>query len=330
VRESISDPQPELIFMTGGVSRMRELRQWCAEVFPEAVVICGSEPEFSVAKGLALCGRIDEELRQFKADIAALIDSTVVEDVVGANIDKLYHNTVDRLVDPILEKVALPVMDRWREGGIERLAEIDSILGREIDEYLHSEEGRTLLARTVSAWLKEVSSGLEEHTMPICVEHNVPYTALSLNSYLSLSDIDIRVDTKNLFAVEEMTWLIDAIVSIGVGLICGGSGVALIASGVQGILIGVIVSVLVLALGKEQMQGAFLGMNIPKPIRKLLPKSYLRSRTDRISSEVRENLYQKLEKEKNEEITERLVQEISEQIELCLTKMAEVVEIPLG
>ena len=34
--------------------------------------------------------------------------------------------------------------------------------------------------------------------------------------------------------------------------------------------------------------------------------------------------------EKNEEITERMVNEISSQIELCLTKMAEVVEIPLG
>ena len=37
-----------------------------------------------------------------------------------------------------------------------------------------------------------------------------------------------------------------------------------------------------------------------------------------------------LENEKNEEITERLVKEISEQIEVCLTKMAEVVEIPLA
>ena len=41
-------------------------------------------------------------------------------------------------------------------------------------------------------------------------------------------------------------------------------------------------------------------------------------------------VYEHLEKEKNEEITERMVNEISSQIELCLTKMAEVVEIPLG
>ena len=57
VRESISDRQPELIFMTGGVSRMEELRQWCREVFPEAVVcdaviytISGANPDGSVTQ----------------------------------------------------------------------------------------------------------------------------------------------------------------------------------------------------------------------------------------------------------------------------------------
>ncbi len=330
VKENITEKQPELIFMTGGVSRLTAIRDWCREIFPDAVVICGSEPEFSVAKGLASCGKIDEELREFKADLAALIESTTVEDLVEMHIDELYHNTVDTMVDPILDKVALPVIDRWREGGVDRLADIDGILEQEIDAYLHSDEGRSLLAKTVAAWLKNVALSLEEHTMPICVRHNVPYSALSLNSYLSLTDIDIRVETKDLFAVEEMTWLIDAIVSVVVGLLCGGSGVALIASGIQGIVIGFIISALVLALGKEQMQGAFLKMNIPKPMRKLMPKSYLKSRADRISAEVKKNLYEKLEKEKTEEITERLVRDISEQIELCLTKMAEVVEIPLG
>ena len=330
VRQSIADRQPELIFMTGGVSRMEELRQWCREVFPEAVVICGSEPEYSVAKGLAECGLIDEELRIFKAEIARLIESTAVEDVVKKHIDELYKSTVESIVDPILENVAIPVVDRWRDGAIERLEEIDAILEKDIDAYLHSDEGRELLGKTITAWLKKVSGGLEEYTMPICVRHNVPFTALNLTSYLSLSDIDIHVEAKDLFAIREMTWLIDAIVSVVVGLLCGGGGLALVAAGVQGILIGFVVSALVLALGREQMQGAFLRMNIPKPMRRLMPKSYLRTRADRISGEVKASLYEKLEQEKSEDITEKLVEDISSQIEMCLTKMAEVVELPLG
>ena len=330
VRESITELQPELIFMTGGVSRMQELRNWCREVFPEAVVICGSEPEFSVAKGLAQCGLIDEELRAFKAEISALIESTVIEEIVEKNIDELYRKTVDNIVDPILEKVAIPVIDRWRDGSIEHLGDIDAILEQDIDAYLHSDEGRELLAKTVASWLKKVSYGLEEYTMPICVRHNVPFTALDLTSYLSLSDINIHVDAKDLFAINEITWLIDAIVSVIVGLLCGGGGLALVASGIQGILIGFVISALILALGKEPMQNAFLKMNIPKPMRRLMPKSYLRSRVGRISEEVKDSLYEKLEQEKNEDITKKLVEDISNQIEMCLTKMAEVVEIPLG
>jgi putative endopeptidase len=49
-----------------------------------------------------------------------------------------------------------------------------------------------------------------------------------------------------------------------------------------------------------------------------------------LSSSVKKNFYESLEKEKHEEITARMVDEISAQIEMCLTKMAEVVEIPLG
>lgn len=330
VREGITEKQPELIFMTGGVSRLPVIREWCREIFPEAVVICGNEPEFSVAKGLAYCGRIDEELREFKADIDQLIASTTVEEIVEDHIDSLYHSTVDAIVEPILEKVAFPIMERWREGSIDHLSDIDGIMEQEIDEYLYSDEGRILMARTVGKWLQSVTYSLEEHTMPICIRHNVPHSALNLNSYLSLADIDIHVETKDLFAVEEVTWMIDAVVSIVAGLLCGGSGIALVSSGLQGILIGMVISVMILALGKEHMQSVLLRMKIPKLVRKAMPKSYLKSRTDRISSEVKESLYRKLEQEKNEEITERLVKEISEQIEKCLIRMAEIVEIPLG
>ena len=68
----------------------------------------------------------------------------------------------------------------------------------------------------------------------------------------------------------------------------------------------------------------------PKPLRKLITRNAFEGRLRRISSEVKTNFYESLEKEKNEEITTRLAGEISAQIEECLKKMAQVVEIPLG
>ena len=124
--------------------------------------------------------------------------------------------------------------------------------------------------------------------------------------------------------------MIDTIVSILVGLLCGGSGIAKIANGPQGIIVGMIVSILVLALGQEKMQDALLNANLPKVARMLVPKSAFSSRLEKLSADIKDRLYADLENEKNDEISERLVKEISEQIEICLTKMAEVVEIPLA
>ncbi len=329
-RDNIEEKQPELIFMTGGVSRLPAIKTWCQEVFTDAVVISGSEPEFSVSKGLAYCGRIDDQLREFKEDIENLKASTTVEKIVERHLDELYHSTVETMTSPILTNVAAPVVDKWRDGTIEKLSDIDGVLQNDIDAYLHSDDARRLLTKVISSWLKEVSYELEEYTMPICIKHNVPYSALNLTSYLSAGDINIKVETKNLFAVEEITWMIDTIVSLLIGFLCGGSGIALIANGLPGIVAGAVLSLLVLALGKDKMQEVILNSNIPSPARKLLPKSVFTSRMDKITKEVKDNLYKNLEGEKNEEISERLVKEISEQIESCLTRMAEVVEIPIG
>ena len=330
VRANIDGPLPDLLFLTGGVSRLPAIRDWCLEVFPEAVVISGAEPEFAVARGLAHCGKIDEEVRAFKQEVADLIASPKIEMIVEGHLQDLYRMAADTLVEPILEKAVLPVFDRWRSGEIRRLCDVDEILQKEIEAWLHTEEARALLISPVTSWLRPVAAELEEYTMPICVRHHVPYAALNLSSYLSMSDIDIRVDARDVFAVNEITWLIDAIISVLVGLLCGGSGIALITGGLPGIIAGAFLSLLVLLLGRDTMQKAVLRMDIPSPMRKLIPKKHFRSRLDSLSGEVKSKLSDSLATQKNDEISQRMAQEISSQIESCLTKMAEVVEIPLG
>ncbi|MBR7015053.1 MAG: Hsp70 family protein [Lachnospiraceae bacterium] len=330
LRGRLSGELPELLFLTGGVSRLPAVTEWCREVFPEAVIIRERSPEFSVARGLSFCGRIDADVRAFRREVRELIDSTAVEKIVSETIDDLYMRAVDSLTGPILEHAVLPVIYRWRDGEIRRLSDIDAELETAITAYLHTDEAKKLLVKPVAAWLKPVSYALEDLTVPICTRHKVPYRALSLSSYLSLSEIDIRLDTKNVFAVDEMTFLIDTIISVIVGLLCGGSGVALVSSGPTGIIAGAVVTLLVLLLGKKPMQEMLLRADIPVPMRKLIPKKRLAERLADLTDDIRNSFYTSLEKEKNEEISSRMVREISEQIETCLMRMAEIVEVPLG
>ena len=328
IREKIGSP--ELLFLTGGVSKMPAIREWCSQAFPETVVVTTAQPEFSVARGLAHCGRIDEDIRGFRKEVDDLIETSTVERIVSSHMDQLYRSVVDTLTEPILETAVMNVFDRWRSGEISKLKEIDEELRGEIEHYMKSEEGQKILTSVVSSWLRSVAYELEEYTMPICVRHNVPYRALNLTSYLSLSDINIQIDTKDIFAVEQITWLINTIITILVSLMCGGSGIALIAGGLKGIVAGAILSLSVLLIGQEHLENRVMGINIPKPLRKLITRNAFEGRLRRISSEVKANFYESLEKDKNEEITSRLANEISAQIEECLKKMAQVVEIPLG
>ena len=321
---------PELLFLTGGVSKMPAIREWCSQAFPETVVVTTAQPEFSVARGLAHCGRIDEDIRGFRKEVDDLIETSTVERIVSSHMDQLYRSVVDTLTEPILETAVMNVLDRWRSGEISKLKEIDEELRGEIEHYMKSEEGQKILTSVVSSWLRSVAYELEEYTMPICVRHNVPYRALNLTSYLSLSDINIQIDTKDIFAVDQITWLINTIITILVSLMCGGSGIALIAGGLKGIVAGAILSLSVLLIGQEHLENRVMGINIPKPLRKLITRNAFEGRLRRISSEVKANFYESLEKDKNEEITSRLANEISAQIEECLKKMAQVVEIPLG
>ncbi len=320
---------PELIFLTGGVSAMPVMRTWCHEQFPDAVVISGSEPAFSVAKGLAYCARIDEELKAFKLEVDRLISSHVVDRIVEAHIDELYRSCVEVLVEPILTEAAYPLVEQYRRGQIQRLKDVDEQMQRDIDAYLHSEDARKVMEKPVARWLKEVAVELEEETIPICDRHGVPYSALSLEAYLSAADMSVDVAAKDLFAVREMTWLIDAVVTIVVGLLCGGSGVALIAGGLPGIAAGAVLSILILALGRNRMQESLLQAKVPKVMRRLIPGGYLKSRMKELSSSVKDQMLTMLEEKKNGEITEQLVADLSDQIEVCLEKMARVVEIPI-
>lgn len=328
IREKIT--KPELLFLTGGVSKLPAIRTWCQEAFPDTVVITTSQPEFSVSRGLAHCGRIDEDMRQFRSEVDELIETSTVERIVSSHMEDLYRGIVETLTGPILENAAMNVFERWRSGDISRLSEIDEELKIEIEHYLRGEEAQKLIGTVVSAWLRPVAYELEEFTMPICVRHNIPYRALNLTSYLTLSDIDIRIDTKDIFGLDQITWLINTIITILVSLLCGGSGVALIAGGLKGILAGAILSLGVLLIGQEHMETRMMDLNIPKPLRRLITRNAFGNRIRRICPEVKSGFYANLEQEKNEEITERLAGEISTQIEECLKKMARVVEIPLG
>ena len=284
VRESIGDELPELLFLTGGVSRMEEILSWCREVFPEAVIYTDSEPEFSVARGLAWCGRIDHELQCFRADVDELIASNKVEAIVSAHLNELYLSALNALLDPLLDQAVKPILLDWRSGKIERLSDMEEALQERIKIYLYSESAKASLYQPVADWLMKISDELEQYTSEICRRYHVPDRSLEISSVLSASDFHIleRLEAKDVLSGDTLTWtavFVESIISILVAVLCGGGGVVLISEGPIGMLIGFILSFMILivshAMGRKAIDEKLMNANLPLAIRRIALSSAL-------------------------------------------------------
>ena len=278
VRNSIGEELPELLFLTGGVSRMEEVRAWCREVFPEAVIYNDREPEFSVARGLAWCGKIDDELTRFRADVDQLISSNAVEIIVSGRLNELYRSALDHLLDPLLEQAVKPVLIDWKNGKIERLKDMESALQERIKLYLYSEDAKASLYQPVTDWLMKISEELEPYTSQICRKYHVPDRSLEISSALSASDFHLleKLEAKDVLSGESLTWtavFVESIISILIAMLCGGSGVMLISEGPAGMLIGFILSFVILlvshAMGKKAIDEKLMNARIPLAIRRM-------------------------------------------------------------
>ncbi len=279
VRDSIGDDLPELLFLTGGVSRIRDVGDWCREVFPDALTYSDSEPEFSVARGLAWCGRVDDELRRFREEVDQLIHSPTIEDIVSELLPSLYETLLDRMLDPIIENAVRPVLTDWRDGRIGTIEAISPALQDRIRIYLYSNEARELMLAPVRNWIQQVSERLDRYTSAICRKYRVPDRSLVISSQLSARDFQYilgKIDTPDMFPGQPLTGaavFVESILSILIGMLCGGSGVVLVLEGPLGIAVGVITSgvlfIVAHALGKKAVDQKIMSADLPLFIRRM-------------------------------------------------------------
>ena len=58
-----------------------------------------------------MCGKIDDELKEFREEVSRLVESTLVEQTVASRINELYEDAVETMVKPILENVGCQVAE---------------------------------------------------------------------------------------------------------------------------------------------------------------------------------------------------------------------------
>ena len=295
-----SDP-PQLLLLTGGASRMTFTTDICREVFPDARVVRGAEPEFAIAKGLAWAGRIDYKTSKFEADVEQLLQSREIDAKVDVAVPALLDGLARALAAELPRACVLPEFREWREGRVRTLVDLEGAIERRMEEWLKGLEGSRFLATVFADWFDSLRPSVESLTNPISDRYGIPRRALGLPSFAEMRPASGSrlIDPVDIIGFEDFAIILNIVMSLVIATIMGGAGTALVMHGPAGWIIGLVVSLAILGAGsgraKEHVKTADLPSFVRKLIRESRVETSLRDRSDELRAKIAETFRQRPE-----------------------------------
>lgn len=243
-----ADRAPALLLLTGGASRMSFFRELCQEIFADAVVVSCPEPEFSIAKGLAYAGWVDENLRAFRKAIEEEITQERIAQMADEAMPSLLPAVADILAGLMIDEAALPIVQQWKRGGIRTLQEMEDQISARVERVLASPLAQEALAPAVEVWTNGMTERLQAIVNPLCDRYSVPRKEMRLDLAASGAE-SVALDKNQWSSLSIVGTLLGVLVSVAGGLICGGGGLALVAAGPLGFLAGAAIGAVAALLG---------------------------------------------------------------------------------
>jgi len=329
-REETAASPPQIVLLTGGASRMNFVLKYCKEVFPNAKVEMGEEPQFSIARGLAWAGRRDNKVEKFRKDIKYVLESGQLQKAIQTDsLKKLIEGIANFLV-PELERIILSAFRDWRNGVISTLNGLESATESRIKQYLESLKGpgaKKLKEKVIEDWIdtsvKPVIDGL---FIPICEKAGIPDSSLSLSRDFSAHTLHMReMPSRDLETTDSLDILLNIATAIGsviIATLLGGSGAALLMSGPVGWILGLIIGAIVMFVGRKAARGMVQDADIPEFLRQMMTSE------EKVWNKLRENR-SKLRRQlstalrKNASAFDETINRIAEMVEDELEQKAE-------
>ena len=325
-RQVTADAPPHLILLTGGASRMRFLQEQCQSTFPDAVVVCCPEPEFSIAKGLSYAGWVDENMLAFRKAIAEEITDERIADLARAALPSLIPGVVDVLAQLLLDEAMLPIVSQWRSGDLNTLEDMNRRMQQRMELVMQSDLASEALSPIIALWLKGLMEQLQAMIDPICDRYQVPRKDMQLLFTQAGEASRLRIGAKELLHFQAIGATTAVILSVLGGALCGGGGIALIAVGPLGFLAGAAIGAVVAVIGWGGMSEALLKMKLPAPLRRVNVEKRLRSEA------VQKSLRDAIRKEiggTDSAFSQQTVQRFTDSLRQHLRQLAQAAEIPI-
>lgn len=99
------------ILMTGGASRMRFVRDNAAKIFPNATIVCDTEPSFCVSRGLVWGSRSDLNAMKLTEKVREEVRTAIQNDT------EHFRRMLGEEIAPVIYSYILPQVEDWVKTG---------------------------------------------------------------------------------------------------------------------------------------------------------------------------------------------------------------------
>lgn len=264
-----------LILMTGGASRMGFMRTLAQEIFPQAQIVMGSEPEFAIARGLCHALHLDEQTAGFEKEAKETLSREAIEREVLQALPELYARVTPLLLDAMVQKVAVPVFEAWKGGQYRTLSDMQKALESESAAYFSPEVTAALIQEESAAWMGTLRLHLQELTDPLCEKYGLPVASLRLPDAgaIPFDAAQFAPGGKGLMDLTQVKRISDLVVASVAAALCGGSGVAMLVSGPIGLIVGAAAGLLLSRGVSATAEKLLWSTNVPLLVRRMFSTS---------------------------------------------------------
>jgi len=322
--QSTLENPPKLVILTGGASRMRFFREAVERQFPDSQVILCPNPEYSIAKGLAYAARVDKKLEMFNSDIQKYFESGDIRDAIHESIRWLTVPLASILSGRIIHDVVMKVLADWKKGEIKCINDMEKPIIERTNLLLSGLKDIPEICPAIDDWCQKLFARVQPQLDEICRKHDVDRACMSLSYLKSIAgpdQVNILLENPTLSGI---AYVITGAVSAA---ICGGGGIALLTTGLPGILIGAILGVAVAYFGKKVIASKINKADLPMFTRAIIYKTFKGSLSSARQRRVIEDAL--METMNKPEFEKTLETEVTISIEDQIMKLARNVEMPI-
>ena len=322
--ESLGGEHPETVLLTGGASRLPLVLPACQKAFPSARVVRGAEPEFAIARGLAWHGRFETLHQNFQSAVQHLLSESgpVYAKAKSASAD-LGLRLAPALVDAMAESCILPAFQAWRRGDVDKLSDVETILKKNVQEWLESEASQATLKPLINAWFTGLQRQIENDTDPLCREHGLPAMVLSLDDspHVNRHLEGLSVKAPQVASLESDTALMGTTLSTilaGV-LLAKANLLAPLMANPVGLIVGAAMAGGLFVFGKRRLEATFRTANVPVAARQIMTNKRIRKAVAKQRPEMIDAVAQAWDAAAQEQFTG----ELADMLEAALSERAD-------